>query len=250
MFIFRHVNSQIFGLLWILLVLCNIYQILGETSADSWLIFAREAKKVLNKCYKNHTDLADSWSCLKQNSLLLYDDIAKADHIPLTENFELLRRPNLTINDAQLAAQSYDEEKSSWIEEMEKRIVETFATHNVRFLFQSSEHGEARRRRRRRMMMPAMVFGMAVLGVIIIPLGFHVMAKIGGLALLFGKLALLIASITSLKRLAAHGVHYGLYHTDHHYAYGGPPFQGYWERNDRDDDRRRDPNYNSNYYRT
>lgn len=50
-------------------------------------------------------------------------------------------------------------------------------------------------------MMPAMIFGMAVLGVVIIPIGFHIMAHIGGLALLLGKMALLIATITSLKRV-------------------------------------------------
>lgn len=56
--------------------------------------------------------------------------------------------------------------------------------------------GEARRRRRNRMF-PAMIFGMAILGAITIPIGFHVLTIIGGKALLFGKMALLLAVITA-----------------------------------------------------
>lgn len=56
--------------------------------------------------------------------------------------------------------------------------------------------GEARRRRRNRMF-PAMIFGMAILGVITIPIGFHVLTIIGGKALLFGKMALLLAIVTA-----------------------------------------------------
>lgn len=37
-------------------------------------------------------------------------------------------------------------------------------------------------------MFPAMVFGMAILGVIIIPAGFHILSVIGGLALLLGNI--------------------------------------------------------------
>ncbi|XP_055295660.1 uncharacterized protein LOC129565150 [Sitodiplosis mosellana] len=237
MLIFRHVNNQIFTFLWCIVFLCNFHQILGHTSADSWLVFAREAKKVLSKCYKNHTVLADSWSCLKHNSLLLFDDIAKNDRIPLTDYVELLRRPDVKTwhngNYTQLPAQRYydvDLDNSTWSEELKERVFGLFDTHGVRLVLQESEHGEARGRHRRRMM-PAMVFGMAALGLVIIPLGFHIMANIAGLALLLGKMALLIATITSLKRLAAPGTHFGLY-TEHQHAYYPPQ---YWERNDRND---------------
>lgn len=53
------------------------------------------------------------------------------------------------------------------------------------------------RRRHRMRMFPAMIFGMAVLGVVIIPIGFHIMTVIGGTALLFGKMALLLAVMNS-----------------------------------------------------
>lgn len=150
-------------------------------------------------------------------------------------------------NNTQLPARVYDEEKSSWGEELKKRVIETLSKYNIRFKVQKSgdptllsrntniwlfviicswysgmllslffiffknfpfitfsclANGEARRRHRRKnMMMPLMVFGMAVLGVVIIPLSFHVMGSLAGLAVFLGKLALLIASITSLKRV-------------------------------------------------
>lgn len=51
-------------------------------------------------------------------------------------------------------------------------------------------------------MFPAMIFGMAILGVIIIPIGFHIMTVIGGTAVLFAKMALLISVINgSTKRV-------------------------------------------------
>lgn len=53
MFGFRRANSQIFTFFCGFLLLLNVYEILGATSADSWLMFARETKKVLNKCYRN-----------------------------------------------------------------------------------------------------------------------------------------------------------------------------------------------------
>lgn len=53
MFGFKHVNSQIFAYFCGLFLLLNVNEILGATTADSWLMFAKETKKVLNKCYRN-----------------------------------------------------------------------------------------------------------------------------------------------------------------------------------------------------
>lgn len=55
-------------------------------------------KQLLSRSnYLQHTDLADSWSCLKHKSLQLFDDIAKNDRIPLTDNIELLRRSHVKM---------------------------------------------------------------------------------------------------------------------------------------------------------
>lgn len=44
--------------------------------------------------FQQHTDLADSWKCVKRNSLFLFDDMVAADKIPLTDTFELIRMPD------------------------------------------------------------------------------------------------------------------------------------------------------------
>lgn len=50
-------------------------------------------------------------------------------------------------------------------------------------------------------MFPSMIFGMAVLGSIIIPLGFHFLTLLGGKAVFIAKMAFLVAIITSMKKV-------------------------------------------------
>lgn len=53
MLILKHVDSKILVALWSFLFMFNVCQIFGDTTADSWLLFAREAKKVIQTCLKN-----------------------------------------------------------------------------------------------------------------------------------------------------------------------------------------------------
>lgn len=53
MFGFKCLSCQIFALFCGLFLLLNVNGILAATSADSWLMFARETKKILGKCYLN-----------------------------------------------------------------------------------------------------------------------------------------------------------------------------------------------------
>lgn len=62
--------------------------------------------------------------------------------------------------------------------------------------------GQARRRNRNRIF-PSMIFGMATLGCVIIPLGFHMLALLGGKAFFISKMALLVATITSMKKVCS-----------------------------------------------
>lgn len=59
---------------------------------------------------------------------------------------------------------------------------------------------DARARHRQRMF-PMMVFGMCALGMVVIPIMFHIMMVMSGTALLFAKMALLMASVTGSKRV-------------------------------------------------
>lgn len=48
---FKRFNSQIFACGFLLLL--NFNEIFGDTSADSWFMFARETTKVLKTCYQS-----------------------------------------------------------------------------------------------------------------------------------------------------------------------------------------------------
>ncbi|XP_065089610.1 uncharacterized protein Osi23 [Ochlerotatus camptorhynchus] len=79
---------------------------------------------------------------------------------------------------------------------------------------------EGRHRRQRQQMIPMMIFGVTVFGMFAVPLGFQFLAALSGKAFLMAKLALLLASINGMKRVASTGIHYGLYHPlDHHHAH-------------------------------
>lgn len=60
-------------------------------------------------------------------------------------------------------------------------------------------------------MMPIMIFGTLAMVLLLIPMGFKFLAVLGGKALLLAKMALILASIQGLKRIATSSVNYGLY---------------------------------------
>lgn len=57
------------------------------------------------------------------------------------------------------------------------------------------------------MMVPAMLFGLIAIGMIIVPMGFQLLSMFAGKAVLLSKLALLLASLNGLKRVEnLHGI--------------------------------------------
>nr|XP_029710226.1 uncharacterized protein LOC109414104 [Aedes albopictus] len=76
---------------------------------------------------------------------------------------------------------------------------------------------EGRHRRHRQQMIPMMIFGVTVFGMFVIPMGFQFLAALSGKAFLMAKLALLLASINGLKRVA--GVHYGFHSVEPHHLH-------------------------------
>lgn len=99
--------------------------------------------------------------------------------------------------------------RTIWIDNILKRTIDVLSTHTIRFNLMkvSNDIGKGRARHRFQVF-PAMVLGMAVLGLITIPIGFHLMSIIGGKALFMGTMALLISTMTSLKRVSK----YHIYH--------------------------------------
>lgn len=66
--------------------------------------------------------------------------------------------------------------------------------------FRSADVVEGRRRRNQ-MMLPAMMFGIIAIGMILVPIGFQFLSMFAGKAVLLSKLALMLASINGLKRV-------------------------------------------------
>lgn len=50
-------------------------------------------------------------------------------------------------------------------------------------------------------MMPMMMFGLAAIGMVVIPIGFQFLSMFAGKAVLLSKLALMLASLNGLKRV-------------------------------------------------
>lgn len=84
-------NLQKFSFVFILIL--NINGLFAGTPADSWLVFARTSNKMFDKCLHNSESMGLFWSCFKRNSLILFDEVISADHIPLMDGVQLIRDP-------------------------------------------------------------------------------------------------------------------------------------------------------------
>lgn len=51
------------------------------------------------------------------------------------------------------------------------------------------------------MMLPMMLFGIVAIGMILVPMGFQFLSMFAGKAVLLSKIALLLSSISGLKRV-------------------------------------------------
>lgn len=84
-------NLQKFSLIFIFIL--NINGLFAGTPADSWIIFARRANKMFDKCLRDSESMGILWSCFKRNTLMLFDEISSADAIPLMDGVQLIRDP-------------------------------------------------------------------------------------------------------------------------------------------------------------
>uniref|UniRef100_A0A336MJV4 CSON002766 protein n=1 Tax=Culicoides sonorensis TaxID=179676 RepID=A0A336MJV4_CULSO len=115
-----------------------------------------------------------------------------------------------------------------WATEVIDRLRGVFRTHvlHLNLLPKGNEDKTTSRHRRRHQMLPMMLLGVVSVATVIIPMGFQFLAVIAGKSFLMAKMALILASVNGLKRVASSGVHYGLYHTDGYhggYHHAPPP---------------------------
>ncbi|XP_055908591.1 uncharacterized protein LOC129943294 [Eupeodes corollae] len=192
-----------------------------------------------------------TWNCLKVTSLKLFDEMMSSNVIPIWRGIRLVHvadyvdeRTTDDPSDTDTGATfQRDSESFVFLDQISERMARVLQTHALQVSFKeivdgfeldgkgkSSEvYGTPRHRRHRNNMMIAMVFGVTALGAVMVPVGFQVLSVISGKALLLAKMALLLASINGLKRIANSGVHYGLYQVPH------DPFgyhHGYYDRGD------------------
>ncbi|CRK90513.1 CLUMA_CG004167, isoform A [Clunio marinus] len=132
--------------------------------------------------------------------------------------------------------QKCDDLSQTLITETKERLKQVINTHVLEFdlakLFieDNASTSSAPRRRRKHQAVSMVLMGITVFLMVFVPMGFQFLAALGGKAFLMAKLALLLASVNGLKRVANSGVHYGLYHSLpepglHHHPYG-------YDRND------------------
>ncbi|XP_058443156.1 uncharacterized protein LOC131425349 [Malaya genurostris] len=218
--------------------------------------FLWETKDLLKLCASsNHSH----WDCLKQESLSIVDDFVSSEKIPLLAGAALVRVDNdydNTVNISENVVNTLHDDDGNngtvdgtWQSRVLGALDTLFQTHVLQINFLKTVRGkeqhnkknkkdwlqqyyrkmknqnvvEGRHRRHRQQMIPMMIFGVTVFGMFVIPIGFQFLAALSGKAFLMAKLALLLASINGLKRVASAGVHYGLYHTiDPHHSPHSP----------------------------
>ncbi|XP_037953646.1 uncharacterized protein LOC119683851 [Teleopsis dalmanni] len=187
------------------------------------------------------------WSCVKRSSLFILD---KLNAIPVFPIWTGIKFVQCSVVDKWIGKQTCvkdfqysDSRNKTWFDHMAAKLKQIFNSHVLQInlgkltntytnnfeagITNKSDYvGTARYRRHRYNMIITMIFGVTALGAVLVPMGFQLLSVVSGKALLLAKMALLLASINGLKRVANSGIHYGLYHVP------GEHFGGYYDRGD------------------
>ncbi|XP_022119890.2 uncharacterized protein LOC110996496 [Pieris rapae] len=198
--------------------------------ADLWLEGGDMVKIFWRDCSKKVIDIKDVTErkeyypkfvrCMKLKTLRAIDRTLNMDIIPIAEGvnlvrFELVDRAGhvLTGNESSPWSDT-DLEKEDWRTLAIQRIGRVLRTHVIKFEFTDDKFLERaeQRGRRRHHMLTMMMFGIVSFGMVLVPMGFQFLAVLGGKALVLAKMALILASIQGLKKIASTPLNYGYYH--------------------------------------
>ncbi|XP_036224118.1 uncharacterized protein Osi23 isoform X2 [Bactrocera oleae] len=210
-----------------------------------WVQEMKQLRQHIKHCVQQTSD--SMWNCFKTSSVRVFDDILSSNIISLWPGVRLVRALttlNVTNEIEAKGLSEYYERKDlqhlTWFDQLAMRLAQTLSTHFLQVNLQeltdayigaleknannkklvADELGTARHRRQRYNMMITMMFGVTALGAVLVPMGFQMLSIVSGKALLLAKMALLLASINGLKKVANSGIHYGLYHVPgEHYGY-------------------------------
>ncbi|XP_052836825.1 uncharacterized protein LOC128252801 isoform X2 [Drosophila gunungcola] len=210
----------------------------GKDHTDkSWIFQLKKLRSDLRNCYQSEVNQS-LWSCFRSKSLHIFEDVMSAPEISLYDGVRLVSAPNVTDNSSRPQDERKDLKHLTWFDQLAVSLAKGLTTHTLqvnlgklteRYLNKTSDTdpvGSARLRRHRYNMIITMMFGVTALGAILVPMGFQMLSIVSGKALLLAKMALLLASINGLKRVANNGLHYGLYHVP------GEHLGGYYDRGD------------------
>ncbi|XP_017020931.1 uncharacterized protein Osi23 [Drosophila kikkawai] len=204
----------------------------------TWIPHLKKLQRDLQECYQSGVSQS-LWSCFRSRSLNIFEGIMTAPEIPIYDGVRLV----IALDAGNNSSSSEDERKDlkhlTFFDQLAVSLAKGLTTHTLQVnlgklteRYLSSETstadqvGSARVRRHRYNMIITMMFGVTALGAILVPMGFQMLSIVSGKALLLAKMALLLASINGLKRVANSGLHYGLYHVP------GEHLGGYYDRGD------------------
>ncbi|CAH2071269.1 unnamed protein product, partial [Iphiclides podalirius] len=158
---------------------------------------------------------------MKRKTLRALDRSLSLDVVPISEGvnlvrFELVDGSGNTVPSNKSSAWTDKElEEGEWRALALQRIAKILRTHVIKFDFEDTQIDDKveYRGRRRHHMMTMMMFGIVSIGMVLVPMGFQFLAVLGGKALLLAKMALILASIQGLKKIASSPLNYGFYHS-------------------------------------
>ncbi|XP_019892380.1 uncharacterized protein LOC101900382 [Musca domestica] len=230
----------------------------SQFSGLQQLRILRHLIKECENSSSNSSATIKTWQCLKVTSLYLFDDVTSRDVVPVwrgvrfvrlspkKSNYDASNAENDLYNDSQFWKRK-DTQYLTWFDRLALSFRRLLWTHKLEIDLKevmdaymeyrkendnlsnsnsSDPIGTARHRRHRYNMMLTMMFGVTAFGAVLVPMGFQLLSVVSGKALLLAKMALLLASINGLKRVANSGLHYGLYHVP------GEHYGGYYDRGD------------------
>ncbi|XP_053677948.1 uncharacterized protein LOC128728349 [Anopheles nili] len=228
------------------LLLAAVFLLMVVAPVHSSLVrdLAIEASDLARTCLDRAP--VSRWDCVKNQSLAAVRHFSLAPRITLLDGIQLVQAHE-SLNDVISGkhSEAQDVGASTWshsVLDALRRLLETHVLEidlplsegtglrgqrtvlavrfgDQRLLGTSSTTSRSEgRHRRRQQMIPMMIFGVTVFGMFIIPIAFQFLTALSGKAFLMAKLALLLASMNGLKRVASAGVHYGLYHAVDHPA--------------------------------
>ncbi|XP_046963415.1 uncharacterized protein LOC124532525 [Vanessa cardui] len=219
---------------------------LSKFVADLWIDGMDVLRIISRDCTKKYKDVKEIINnkeyypkfvrCVKRKSLNALDRSLSLDVVPIVDGvnlvrFELIDHSGNILRENETSSWTERElEEDEWKNLALKRLARVFHTHVIKFDFEDDNIYDKveYRGRRRHHMMTMMMFGIVSIGMVLIPMGFQFLAVLGGKALLLAKMALILASIQGLKKIAASPLSYGFYHSY-------PPFDHHFDKRSRDE---------------